>query len=150
MSKTPRVLLVCTGNTCRSPMAEVFLRQQQPDWEIQSAGIQTRPGLPASSQARTVALSRGLSLEEHASQPVTAALVGWADQIYCMTEGHRQSLLQQFPLAREKTALLSTGDIADPYGQSLSVYEQSAREIEQAILSRLQGRVIVDLPQPSS
>jgi protein arginine phosphatase len=135
-----RVLLVCTGNTCRSPMAEAILKSLRPDWEVKSAGIMAETGTPASGHSRTTVAERRLSLDRHSSQPVREELIEWADEILVMGEGHRRALLGKYPRARDKTRLLKEAaglsqpwDISDPVGQSLAVYQQCAEELEQAL-----------------
>lgn len=140
MSKSPRVLLVCTGNTCRSPLAEVMLAQLRPDWEVRSAGVHTEEGLPASQHSQQVARDLGLNLEEHRSQPVTAELVAWPDHILCLTDFHRQRLLGQFPEAEGRSRRLGPGDIPDPVGQPLESYRACALAIEKALRHWLSDR----------
>lgn len=140
MSKSPRVLLVCTGNTCRSPLAEVMLGQLRPDWEVRSAGVHTEEGLPASQHSQQVARELGLSLDKHRSQPVTAELVTWPDHILCLTEAHRQRLVNRFPEARERTQRLGSSDIPDPVGQPLEKYRACATATKNALLEWLSDK----------
>lgn len=128
MSKR-RVLMVCTGNTCRSPLAEVLLRKLRPEWEVRSAGVMAGVG-PASKNSLAVAAQRGLNLNEHRSQRVSQPLLDWADEVICMTEGHRQVLQQSYPDSKAKTL---GREISDPVGQSLAVYQRCADQIEAAL-----------------
>jgi protein-tyrosine phosphatase len=123
--------MVCTGNTCRSPLAQVLLQSLHPDWETRSAGVMAKSGGPASRHSRAIARQRGLSLEEHRSQEVTRELIEWADDILCMSEAHRRAVLQQHPGAAGKTRAL--GEISDPIGQSLEAYQRCAEQIEEAL-----------------
>lgn len=141
MSKSPRVLLVCTGNTCRSPLAEVMLGQLRPDWEVRSAGVHTEEGLPASQHSQQVAGDLGLDLAQHRSRPVTAELVAWPDHILCLTEAHRQRLVSLFPEAQERSRRLGSSDIPDPVGQPLERYRACALAIENALQEWLSDRL---------
>jgi protein-tyrosine phosphatase len=136
-----RVLLVCTGNTCRSPMASSLLRKGWDEHravhgsgplEIASAGLAAAPGEPASVQAIRAMDELGLDLHSHRSQPVSASLVDSADLILVMTEGHLNALLNRWPHLADKIDLLShgQGEVSDPFGGSLATYQQCARQMQ--------------------
>ncbi|NOV04439.1 low molecular weight protein arginine phosphatase [Paenibacillus planticolens] len=176
-----RILFVCTGNTCRSPLAEGLLRirvhQEGLAMEVRSAGVSAMTGAPISRNSASLLQEAGFT-ESISSLAIQASEVKWADVILTMTMGHKRTVIQRFPDAVEKTftlkeyveddhqvlqaieereklvtevqlkqALSQTVtveernriytlehaipdyDISDPYGGSLEVYRQTAKEI---------------------
>ncbi|MCA9258924.1 MAG: threonylcarbamoyl-AMP synthase [Planctomycetales bacterium] len=152
------IVLCCTGNTCRSPMAEAILRRllaerlggEESEVEtrgvlVSSAGIAASPGGKASPEAVAVMTSKGLDISGHASQPLTENLVRDADLVLTMTSGHRQAIVGRWPesASRVKTLRPDLGDIDDPIGAPEEVYRQCAEQIEAALRQRVAE---LDLP----
>ncbi len=142
------VLLVCTGNTCRSPMAEALMRQKLADRLgcgvdeledcgvlVSSAGIAAMSGGRPSPEAAQVMAARGIDIASHTSQPLTDRLVRYSDLIITMTRGHREAVLAQWPEAAARTAVLSAQsiDVADPIGGPLETYQACADQIDREL-----------------
>lgn len=143
-----RVLLVCSGNTCRSPMAAALLRRAWTqagagwDLEVLSAGTSTVAGLTATEHAIKALGRRGVDLSDHRSRAVTEALHG-VDLILTMTENHKQQVVFLRPELADRTFTLgeyagSAGDVADPFGGSLAEYERTADTLEQLLQAVVQ------------
>ena len=135
-----RILIVCTGNICRSPMAEVLLRQQLGlaghDAMIQSAGTDALIGSPADEPACSLMRCRALDMSAHRAIQVNQDLTRWAELILVMQAHHRDSVLALDPTARGKTFLLghwSGEEIPDPYERGDEVYARVLQMIERAV-----------------
>lgn len=142
------VLMVCTGNTCRSPLAEALMKKALADrlgvtvgelgdagYIVESAGTSAMRGAPASEHSVTVAREYGCDLTGHRSQPVTVDLLQEADLVLTMSRGHMHSLQMLLPESAEWVMPLAADgrDVADPIGGSLGLYRMTAAQIEQGI-----------------
>jgi len=124
------ILFVCTGNTCRSPLAAALTRSRGIDAE--SAGLTAWPGSPATPEAIRAAKRHGADLTRHQAQPVTEELLKKADQVWVMTPGHLDALILRFPELAAKAEVLYP-EIPDPYGGDDAVYERCALRLLEAL-----------------
>lgn len=138
----PLLAVVCTGNTCRSPMAEVMLRERfraltgrEDAVGVVSAGLAAFQGDRATNQAVEVMGRRGLDLTGHASQPMTEQILQLADVILTMTRNHRDAILSKYPEAADRvhTLRIDGGDISDPVGSPIEVYQACADQIDEQL-----------------
>src|SRR4051812_17195412 len=143
------ILFVCTGNVCRSPMAEGILRyalQDRGDYRVMSAGLGAMEGQPPSPYAVQAVRELGIDISGQRSRMLTPELVEQADYIFGMTHSHIDTVMLLYPHAAEKTFLLREfdetldifeKDISDPIGGSYEVYLNCRDQIEQGIASLL-------------
>jgi protein-tyrosine phosphatase len=136
------VLFVCTGNTCRSPMAEQILNEQVRDLSAHafSAGLDAVPGSPINPQAANALNQLGYNPTEHSSTLVSTEAVEEADVILTFTQDQKNELGQRFPAANRKFFTISEyangeqgQDVLDPYGKSDEVYRETAETIDSLV-----------------
>lgn len=145
------ILFVCSGNTCRSPMAaaianaEIAARFQIPFDALEtvnaralSAGVSARIGAPLTSEAQEVLRSLNVPVQPHAARNLTRELAEEAEMIFCMTSAQRTAVLDMIPALAGKTYCLNAqGDIDDPIGKGMQAYLDCATRIRELVQLRL-------------
>ena len=146
-----KFLFVCTGNTCRSPMAEGLFRKylaeklqckvdqvRKMGYKLSSASVMEMAGLPASPESIAACAAKGVDIRVHRSNTLSRQLIETSDFIFAMTRMHCEHIASVSPEAADKSVRLAEGeDICDPIGQSQQVYDRCADLIENAVKKRV-------------
>lgn len=150
---TPReFIFVCTGNSCRSPLAEYMFRAKlaarldvaaadlaSAGYVVASAGTHAPEGGPISRGSLNELRRRGIDASEHRAQRVTADMLARAERVFVMTEDHRDLLLAAQSAADSKVELLAPGEaVADPIGGDEAAYRACADQIERLVERRVE------------
>ncbi len=152
------VLFVCSGNTCRSPMAAALARNviaqtlrtipsqiESKGYSVQSAGTFAMPGMKATPQAVEAVADFGADLAHHRSKTLSHELINAADLIVVMGQSHRMNVLAMNPAAASRTLLLDPeGDVEDPIGGDVSLYRELAGRFNDLIRDRLNQTIFKD------
>jgi protein-tyrosine-phosphatase len=138
-----KILVVCTGNTCRSPLARAMIADYldksalKGSFAISSGGISALNGMFATAQAIQVARELGLNLTKHVAKRISGRMLNKSDLILCMTRAHKFHLLHNFENLFGKCFTLAectlSQDISDPYGKDIGAYRKMAMDIEKLL-----------------
>ena len=150
-----KFFFVCTGNTCRSPMAEGMFRKYLAEklqctvdhldrigYKTYSAGVMDWSGMPASPEAIAACAAKGIDIKAHKSRALSPQLIDESDFIFVMAEMHRERVIGLSPESADKCVLLAEKDIPDPIGQQQEVYNACAEQIEEAVRRRINELLI--------
>ncbi|WP_420628335.1 low molecular weight protein arginine phosphatase [Candidatus Leptofilum sp.] len=150
----PHIVVVCTANICRSPVAEALLRTKLSaigvdGWTVSSAGTWAIEGNTAAPHSIALMSEQGINIQPHRSQPVTEQVMQQADLALCMETGHVRTLKRAYPAHAHKIYTLrqmvqKRGCVKDPYGGSRRQYERMVAEVDDLLergLPRIQALV---------
>lgn len=163
MSDPRTILFVCSGNTCRSPMAEAIARHLLASQMVRtmrggaaaggraaavlvrSAGVGAVEGEPAAPEARRALKALGIELGAHRSKPVTPRMIADAHEVFAMTAAHRQAVVRLDPAAEAKVRMIDpAGDVPDPIGGPDDLYASTARRLFDLIRRHFQAAGLIE------
>ena len=127
------ILVLCIGNICRSPLAQVMLAREFPERNVWSAGLGALVGEPADPLSVALASEQGLDLSAHRAQQVSSLMCQRAELILVMEQGHRLELERRYPQVRGKVYRLGTDDIADPFRLPRPAFETAYAHIARGV-----------------
>lgn len=131
------VMMVCIGNICRSPIAEVYLKHHQPDLNVYSSGLGALVGKPADPTSVKLMQAKNIDLSNHVAQQINSVLVSNADLILTMEQRHVDAIQSKFPESRGKVHLIGkwtdNQEISDPYRADLKTFKAVSAMIESGL-----------------
>lgn len=130
------ILVVCIGNICRSPLAEVMLARELPGCNVWSAGLDALVGHGADPTSVELAAEHGLDLNAHRAQQISSPMCQHAELILVMEQGHQVELERRYPLTRGRVFRLGERgrfDIDDPYRQGRAAFEKACEHIARGV-----------------
>lgn len=146
----PAILIVCTANICRSPVAEALLQNKldalEPGWRVSSAGTLGVEGWPPAAASAAMTAIRGIDITGHLSTAISVELLIESDLVLCMEKAHVDYLVQLHPPAEPKILRLAEmsgqeRDIPDPYGGPIQEFEAMVEDVD-AVLDQGLDRIV--------